>query len=87
MTSTPPVDRETAGRRDERAGPPTIPTDYAAAASWPAMLVKIAETLCAGEANRTDRDERDERDEQRVLEQVLAFFVANRLHEIQQHRH
>jgi hypothetical protein len=41
----------------------------------------------AGEANRTDRDERDERDEQRVLEQVLALFVANRLHEIQQHRH
>ena len=47
------------------------------------MLVKMVETLCPAEADRANRDERDERDEQRVLEQVLAFFVArNRLHEI-----
>src|SRR5215207_6001122 len=30
----------------------------------------------AGRADSGDRDERDQRDEQRVLEQILAFFVA-----------
>ncbi len=47
------------------------------------MLVKMADTLWPASAHRADRDERDERHEQRVLEQVLALFVTNRLHEIQ----
>src|SRR5262249_54299893 len=42
----------------------------------------------AGRADGTDGHERDQRHEQRVLEQVLALFLAHeRLHVVQKHRH
>src|SRR5262245_37225101 len=41
----------------------------------------------ASRGHRTDRDQRDQRDEQRVLEQVLALFVAERLHDGNKLRH
>ncbi len=41
------------------------------------MLVKMVGHAGARRAHRADRDQRDERHEQRVLEQVLSFFVAH----------
>src|SRR5574339_1019666 len=80
--------RQGRGRRQQRSRrPPTIET---LRRRGELVRDRLEDRLhaAAGRADRTNRDERDQRHEQRVLQQVLALFVAReRLHVVQKHRH
>ena len=82
--STPPVDPAKRWGRHVRTRRPTIvPTIYAAAASCPAMLLKMADTLCPARATAPIAINAMSATSNAYSSRSWPSSLRNRLHEIQ----